>query len=58
MYFTIYRNAAGQYYWNLKSANHQIIANGETYHNRADCAAAVGLVMATNSSTPFYDGTK
>lgn len=54
MYFQLYRS--GYYwYWRLRAANHEIIAQGEGYHNRQDAVNAVGLVMDTNRSTPFYE---
>ncbi|WP_081757944.1 YegP family protein [Roseomonas gilardii] len=55
MYFSIYKNASGQYYWNLKSANHEIVANGETYRNKSDCHHAINLVKSTTATTPVYD---
>lgn len=57
MYFTISQNASGQYYWNLRSANHQIVAGGETDHNKRDCLAAIELVKGTGAATPVKDQT-
>ena len=38
MYFQIFKSKANnQWYWHLKSANHEIIAHGEGYINREDC---------------------
>lgn len=61
MYFEVYQQAGqsllgGQWRWRLKAANHQIIAQGESYHNQQDCLAAIGLVMDTNSTTPVRQG--
>lgn len=48
MLFTIYPAELGQYRWNLKSANHEKICSGESYHNKADCLAAIQLVNGLN----------
>ncbi len=56
MYFQIFKSKANnQWYWHLKSANHEIIAYGEGYINREDCVHAVNLVMDTTRKTPFYE---
>jgi uncharacterized protein len=48
MYFTIYVDANRQWRWRLQAANNRIIANsGESYHNRADCLAAISLVKGS-----------
>ncbi len=33
--------------WRFKSNNHEIIASGESYVNKADCLAAIGLVKGS-----------
>ena len=56
MYFQIFKSKANnQWYWHLKSANHEIIAHGEGYINREDCVHAVNLVMDKTRKTPFYE---
>jgi len=48
MYYTIWKSTAdGLWYWNLRSANHQIIANGEGYYNKTDVLHVIGLVKAS-----------
>lgn len=49
MYFTIYPAEQGQFRWNLKSANHENICSGESYHNKADCLKAIQLVNGMNN---------
>ncbi|MBZ2206580.1 YegP family protein [Massilia soli] len=49
MYFTIYPAEQGQFRWNLKSANHENICSGESYHNKADCVKAIQLVNGMNN---------
>jgi len=54
--YWMYLDVNGQYRWYLEAANGRKIANsGEGYHNRNDCIYAVGLVMGTNSQTPFKE---
>ncbi|MES2040066.1 MAG: DUF1508 domain-containing protein [Pseudomonadota bacterium] len=61
MYFEIYsstgllNNPSIQWRWRLKAANHEIIASGESYYNKADCQHAINLVKSTNASTPVID---
>ena len=45
MYFVLLKNDKGQWYWQLRSTNHKIVAiGGETYHNRVDCLHSIDLV--------------
>ncbi len=50
MYFTIYRDSAGEWRWNLKAGNHEVIASGEGYVNKSDCEHAVGLVKSSSNA--------
>ena len=53
MYFTYQQNpTTRQWHWNLKSANHEIVAQGETYINERDCLHAIDLVRGTTQDTP------
>ena len=55
MYFTIFQDNIGQWRWNLRAANHTIIADsGEGYINKADCAHGIALVQSTTVATPIY----
>ena len=54
MYFEIFKSDKNnQWYWHLKAANHEIIAQGEGYIKKDDCVHAVGLLMSTNLKTPI-----
>ena len=44
----------GQWYWHLLAPNHKIIAQGEGYHNKADCLHAIDLVKMSYSA-PVYE---
>ena len=48
MYFTIYRDAQNQYRWNLKGENHEPVASGESYLQKAGVLHAVALVNGKN----------
>lgn len=54
MKFEMYQQG-GQWRWRLKAGNGEIIASGESYHNRQDCVNAVNLVMDTNRQTKFVE---
>ena len=47
MYYTIYLDVQNQWRWNLRSANHEIIASGESYYNENDCIYAIELVKSS-----------
>lgn len=53
MKFHIYKDSTGQFRWRLVAANNRTIADsGESYWNKTDCEAAIGLVRSTNTLTP------
>lgn len=54
MYFRIYQDTDKQWRWRLRAANHEIIANGESYWNKADCLHAISLVKASYNA-PVHD---
>jgi uncharacterized protein YegP (UPF0339 family) len=56
MKFELYKSGI-YWYWRLRAANHEIIAQGEGYHNRQDAINAVNLVMDTSRSTTFVEVT-
>jgi uncharacterized protein YegP (UPF0339 family) len=43
---------APQWRWRLKSANHEILASGESYVHRRDCEHVVSLLQQTSIMTP------
>ena len=56
MYFTILKNRSGQYYWNLKAPNHEIIAQSETYVSKQSAHHAIQLVQRAGNAE-IYDST-
>ncbi|HSI85573.1 MAG: YegP family protein [Candidatus Methylacidiphilales bacterium] len=40
MKITIEKAKNGQFYFNIKAANHKVLATSETYINRSDCKSA------------------
>jgi uncharacterized protein len=53
MYFEKYQQGT-QWRWRLKSANHEIIASGESYVYESGCDNAINLVKGTTATTPVY----
>ena len=54
MYYQIYRDAASQWRWRLRAANHRTIADsGEGYYNRQDCLNAVNLVKQSSNAQVY-----
>ena len=42
--FTIYKDKAGLFRWNLISANNKIIANGESYVDKQDAIDCINII--------------
>ena len=62
MYFEIYRQirgtvltGKGQWRWRLWAGNHETIASGEAYVNKADCLHAINLIKGTCEQTPIKE---
>ena len=62
MYFEIYRQTRGtpqtgkgQWRWRLRAGNHETIASGEAYVNKADCVHAISLIKGTHDHTPIKE---
>lgn len=54
MYFQIWQSSTNyQWYWHLKAANHQIIAQGEGYASKEGALHAINLVKACYNA-PVY----
>ena len=53
MYYTVFPGSDGNWYWNLKGANHEIIAHGEGYVSKQGALVAVGLVKSSQNA-PVY----
>lgn len=54
MYYIMYKDTAGLWRWNLKAANHEIIASGESYYSKTACQNAIDLVKGSYSA-PVYE---
>ena len=54
MKFQLYQSG-GFWYWRLRAAHNEIIAQGEGYVNKSDAQKVVGMVMDTNRQTPFHE---
>ncbi len=53
MYFQIWQSG-GLWYWHLKAANNEIIAQGEGYSSKSNCLHAISLVKASTNA-PIYE---
>ncbi|OHV62615.1 hypothetical protein LCM4577_14010 [Mesorhizobium sp. LCM 4577] len=52
-YYEIYKSGY-EWRWRFKSNNHEIIASGESYWNKADCLNAIALVKGSKDA-PVYE---
>jgi uncharacterized protein len=55
MKFEIWQGEDELWYWHLQATNHEIIAAGEGYKNKADCLNAISLIQSTSKSTPVVE---
>lgn len=54
MYYEVWQSVNNRaWYWHLKSANHEIIANGEGYTTKEGALHAVSLVKGSYNA-PVY----
>lgn len=59
MYFEIYQGANEQWYWRLKSGNHQVVAiGGEGYSSKQSCLHGIDVVKSSNADTPVKEVEK
>lgn len=50
MKYEYWKAQNGHWYWHLKAANGEKIAQGEGYVNKADCLHAIGLVKSSTNA--------
>jgi uncharacterized protein YegP (UPF0339 family) len=56
MFFILYQDAEAQWRWTLYAANNKKIADSaESYWNKSDAKAGIGLVKSTHTTTPVYE---
>jgi uncharacterized protein YegP (UPF0339 family) len=56
MFFVLYQDAQSQWRWTLYATNNKKIADSaESYWNKADAKASIGLVKSTHVTTPVHD---
>ncbi len=52
MRYQVYQDAAKEWRWRLRAANHEIIAtSGEGYKNKADCLHGIDLVKGSGNAS-------
>ena len=56
MYFQIYKSG-DQWRWRAKADNHEIIAQGEGYVNKADCLHVIGPIQREAETAKVFDLT-
>ncbi len=57
MYFTIRRNAAGQYWWRAVGDNNKIMAASELMNSKKACGEAIETVKAEAADAKVHDKT-
>ncbi|WP_432213868.1 YegP family protein [Pseudomonas helmanticensis] len=53
--YRIRRNETWQWRCRLRAGNHETIASGESYVNKADCLHVIGLIKAVQGETPVKE---
>lgn len=56
-YYTIIKGSNGQYYWNLKAPNHEIICQSEGYYTKQSAQNGIAANQRYASTTTVYDKT-
>jgi len=57
MYFTIRRNAAGQYWWRAVGDNNEIMAASEMLSSKQVCQSAIETVQREAAQARVHDKT-
>ncbi|MDR6842829.1 YegP family protein [Pseudoxanthomonas sacheonensis] len=58
MYFYIFKSDVNnQWYFNIRSANHERIASSEGYHNKQDALSTINVIKAGAAGAPIYDAS-
>lgn len=56
MYFTLYKDSAGEWRWNLRSANHKTIADsGEGYKSKQGAEHGIALMKAGVAAAKIWN---
>lgn len=55
-YFSIHKNADG-YWWNVRGANHEILAHSEGYTSKQSAKTTIAVIKRDASSASVYDET-
>ena len=55
--FTVFKDVAGEYRFNLKSSNGEIIASSESYKVKRSCLDAIHVIRLVAISANLHDET-
>jgi len=57
-YFYLYKSTANsQWYFSIRAANHERIAQSEGYHNKQDALNTINLIRRTASTARVFDAS-
>ncbi len=54
MYYEMYKSGT-EWRWRLKAKSHEILAQGESYKNKADCRHVIDLLKSTTNDPPVKE---
>lgn len=58
MYFYLFKSSANnQWYFNIRSANHERIAASEGYHNKQDAINTINVIRRGAGTAGIYDAS-
>ncbi len=57
-YYTLFKGKDGQFYWNLKAANHEIICQSEGYTSKQGAEKGIESVRQNAGSDVIRDETQ
>lgn len=56
-YYTVFKGSNGNFYWNLKAPNHEIICQSEGYASKQGALNGIAANQRYASTSTWYDRT-
>lgn len=58
MYFYLFKsNVNHQWYFNIRAANHEVIATSEGYHNKQDAVSTINVIRRGAAIAGIFDAS-
>lgn len=57
-YYTLFKGRDGQFYWNLRASNHEIICHSEGYASKQGAQRGIDSCRQNAPAAPVRDNTQ